>query len=93
VDFKLLGPLEVRDRDQAPPLGGRRQRALLAALLLHANEVVSRDRLIDQLWGEHSPEHAGHRLESQMSLHPEDWASAHHAATRRLKLQYRRRAT
>jgi DNA-binding SARP family transcriptional activator len=33
------------------PLGGSKQRALLASLLLHAHEVVSRDRLIDELWG------------------------------------------
>ena len=43
------------DDDRALALGGARQRALLAALLLHANEVVSTDRLIDELWGDEPP--------------------------------------
>ena len=47
LEFRLLGPLEVRNGDSPLPLGGVKQRALLALLLLHANEVVSRDRLID----------------------------------------------
>ncbi|HYI35917.1 MAG TPA: BTAD domain-containing putative transcriptional regulator [Thermoleophilaceae bacterium] len=51
MDFKILGPLEVDDGDGPIPLGGVRQRALLGLLLLHANEVVSRDRLIEELWG------------------------------------------
>jgi DNA-binding SARP family transcriptional activator len=38
------------------PLGGNRQRALLALLLLNPNEVVSTDRLLDELWGEQPPE-------------------------------------
>ena len=52
LDFRLLGPLEVRDGERTLPLGGREQRTLLAILLLHANEVVSTDTLIDGLWGE-----------------------------------------
>jgi DNA-binding SARP family transcriptional activator len=67
VEFKLLGPLEVRDGDAVLPLGGNRQRALLAVLLVHAGEAVSRDRLIDELWGEGSPDNAVHRLETQVS--------------------------
>jgi predicted ATPase/DNA-binding SARP family transcriptional activator len=67
VEFCLLGPLEVRDRGLLLPLGGVRQRALLTLLLLRANEVVSRDRLIDDLWGEGSPANAGHRLEVLVS--------------------------
>jgi DNA-binding SARP family transcriptional activator/WD40 repeat protein/energy-coupling factor transporter ATP-binding protein EcfA2 len=51
LDFRVLGPLEVR-RDGAPlRLGGERQRSLLAALLLHANEVVPSERLIEELFG------------------------------------------
>jgi DNA-binding SARP family transcriptional activator len=42
VEFRLLGPLEVRNGDTAVALGGIKQRALLAILLLHANEVLSR---------------------------------------------------
>ena len=52
----MLGPLEVHDDDGAGlALGGPRPRALLALLLLHANEVVSTDRLIDGIWGESPP--------------------------------------
>jgi DNA-binding SARP family transcriptional activator len=58
VEFRILGPLEAREDDRLVPLGGRKQRALLAVLLLHANEVVSRDRLIDELWGEVPPKSA-----------------------------------
>jgi DNA-binding SARP family transcriptional activator/tetratricopeptide (TPR) repeat protein len=52
MDFRILGPLDVRDADRQLALGGTRQRALLGLLLLHANEVVSSDRLVDELWGE-----------------------------------------
>ncbi len=55
MEFRILGPLEVREEDKVLRLGGSKQRALLACLLLHANEVVSRDRLIDELWGESPP--------------------------------------
>jgi DNA-binding SARP family transcriptional activator len=55
MDFRLLGPLEVRAEGRALPLGGPKQRAVLAMLLLHPGEVVSTDRLIDELWGERPP--------------------------------------
>jgi DNA-binding SARP family transcriptional activator len=55
MEFRLLGPLEVRDRDRALALGGPRQRALLAILLLEANRVVSADRLAYELWGDEPP--------------------------------------
>jgi DNA-binding SARP family transcriptional activator len=55
VEFRALGPLEVADRGKALPLGGGRQRALLAVLLLHAGQTVSTDRLIDELWGADPP--------------------------------------
>jgi DNA-binding SARP family transcriptional activator len=51
MEFRILGPLEVWDGERRVDLGGSKRRALLAFLLLHANEVVSTDRLIDQLWG------------------------------------------
>ena len=51
MEFRILGPLEVVEQGRALPLGGARQRALLALLLTRANEVVSADRLIDELWG------------------------------------------
>ena len=50
MDFKILGPLEVLDGERRVAIGGARQRALLALLLLHANEVVSSDRLLAELW-------------------------------------------
>jgi peptide/nickel transport system substrate-binding protein len=67
MQFSILGPLEVRRGDTSLPLGTAKQRALLAVLLLHANEVVSRDRLIDSLWGERPPESAHHTLEAYVS--------------------------
>src|SRR3954452_18783884 len=58
MEFRILGPLEVVDGDRSVPLGGGRQRALLALLLTRPNEVVSTDRLVDQLWGAHPPKTA-----------------------------------
>src|SRR5690348_9518174 len=58
MEYLLLGPLEIRDGDRSLPLGGGKQRALLALLLLHANRTVSREQLIDGLWGEDPPEQA-----------------------------------
>jgi YVTN family beta-propeller protein len=55
IEFRLLGPLEVRDDGRVLPLGSPKQRALLALFVLHANEPVSRDRLIDELWGDAAP--------------------------------------
>ena len=47
-----LGSLEVLDGGETLPIGAAKQRALVAVLLLNANHVVSKDRLIDELWGE-----------------------------------------
>ena len=55
LDFRLLGPVEVRAGGQLLRLGNTKQRALLAFLLLNANRVVSRNALIDALWGEDPP--------------------------------------
>jgi DNA-binding response OmpR family regulator len=52
MEFRILGPLEVWDEGGEVSPGGRKPRALLTVLLLYANEVVSADRLIDELWGE-----------------------------------------
>jgi DNA-binding SARP family transcriptional activator len=67
VEFRILGPLEARDGGREVPLGGPKQRALLAALLLRANEVVPSDRLIDDVWGEDSPEDAAAALRVNVS--------------------------
>ncbi len=53
--FRILGPLAVHDGDRQVAIGGPQQRALLAALLLERNEVVSAERLIDHLWGSRPP--------------------------------------
>ena len=55
MDFRVLGPLEVARNGQPLALGGSKQRIVLALLLLHANETVSPDRMIDALWGESPP--------------------------------------
>jgi YVTN family beta-propeller protein len=54
--FGILGPLEVLRSGRAVPLGGPRQRAVLAVLLLQANRVVSVDRLVEDVWEGHAPE-------------------------------------
>ena len=58
MEFRILGPLEVLSAGQALDLGGAKQRALLAMLLLRANEVVSSGRLIEALWEDEPPETA-----------------------------------
>jgi DNA-binding SARP family transcriptional activator/ABC-type branched-subunit amino acid transport system substrate-binding protein len=67
MEFRILGPLQVLDDGQPVEIGGRKQRALLAVLLLHANEVVSVDTLIDELWGERPPPTAAKTLQSHVS--------------------------
>ena len=67
MEFRILGPLEVSDGDVEVFLGGPKPRALLAVLLLHANEVVAADRLIDELWGEHFSERAAEHLRVNVS--------------------------
>jgi DNA-binding SARP family transcriptional activator len=67
LDFRLLGPLEVSDGARAVEIGGGKRRSLLALLLLHGNEVVSADRLIDGLWGESPPPTAAKGLQVYVS--------------------------
>ncbi|HEX6207882.1 MAG TPA: BTAD domain-containing putative transcriptional regulator [Actinomycetota bacterium] len=55
MEFRLLGPLEVSDGERRLPLGGPKQRTVLAHLLVRANEVVTVDRLIDGTWGDEPP--------------------------------------
>jgi DNA-binding SARP family transcriptional activator len=65
LDFRLLGPLEVLGEDGSPlPLGGAKQRAVLAVLLLRAGEVVSSEFLIDAVWGEEPPRTAATSLQN-----------------------------
>jgi DNA-binding SARP family transcriptional activator/ABC-type branched-subunit amino acid transport system substrate-binding protein len=67
MEFRILGPLEVSQEGRRVDVGGRKQRALLASLLLHANEVVSQDRLIDELWGDKPPTTAAKTLHAHVS--------------------------
>jgi DNA-binding SARP family transcriptional activator/basic membrane lipoprotein Med (substrate-binding protein (PBP1-ABC) superfamily) len=65
--FRILGPLEAEVEEGAIELGGRKQRAVLAALLLRAHEVVPDERLVDEIWGENPPASATHSLEAYVS--------------------------
>ncbi len=67
MDFRILGPLETLDRGERVALGGSKRRAVLALLLLHANETVSSERLIDELWGEGPPATAAKTLQAHVS--------------------------
>jgi DNA-binding SARP family transcriptional activator/ABC-type branched-subunit amino acid transport system substrate-binding protein len=67
LEFRILGPLEVRLDGEAVNLGGARQRGVLALLLLNADAAVSSDRLIDELWGEDPPRDAGAALQAHIS--------------------------
>jgi len=67
MDFRILGPLEVLDEGRAITLAGSKQRALLALLLLHPNETLTTDRLIDELWGERPPARAAKTVQMQIS--------------------------
>ena len=67
MEFRILGPLEVADGAAVVPLAGVKQRALLALLLLSANQVVSSDRLIDELWPGQGPESARAALQVRVS--------------------------
>ena len=67
MEFLILGPLEVWDEHIEVPVGGRKPRALLTMLLLHANEVVPADLLIDALWGIDPPGGAAAALRLNVS--------------------------
>ena len=67
VEFRILGPLEVLDGQRRVELGRPKQRALLAVLLVHANQVVALDRLIEELWGEQPPAQATASLQAYIS--------------------------
>ena len=67
MEFRILGPLEVVRDGKPLVMGAAKPRALLALLLLHADEVVSSDRLIDGLWGEEAPATAQKALQVYVS--------------------------
>src|SRR2546430_1905852 len=67
LDFRILGPLEVTDGDRPVRLGGPKQRAALAVLLLSANRVVSVERLADDLYAGAPPVTAVTQVQRQVS--------------------------
>jgi DNA-binding SARP family transcriptional activator len=67
MDFRILGPLEVLDQGRRVSIRRGKEQALLAYLLLHANELVASDRLIDELWGERPPPTAAKILQNAVS--------------------------
>ena len=67
MEFRILGPIEASEAGRPVALGPAKQRALLAALLMHANEVVSTDRLVDELWGERPPAKAAKSVQVYVS--------------------------
>jgi len=67
LDIRLLGPLEARDGERTIEVRRQKLRALLAVLALDAGRVLSKDGLVDRLWGEHAPAGAVHALESYVS--------------------------
>ena len=67
AQFALLGPLSATRNGTPISLGGQKRRALLAVLLLEPNQVVSRDRLIDALWGEEPPDTARNTIQVYVS--------------------------
>jgi DNA-binding SARP family transcriptional activator len=67
LEFRILGPLEVLDGGTPVQLGGRNQRALLTLLLLRANQPLSTERLVDELWGENAPRTARTSLQNTVA--------------------------
>src|SRR5689334_6984481 len=67
LEFLVLGPLEVRSGGAPLPLRSAKQRALLAVFLLHVDEVVSSDRLIEAVWPEKPPGSATNLLQVHVS--------------------------
>src|SRR5262245_65630597 len=67
MEFRILGPLEVRDGDREVHLRGGKQRALLALLLVNANRTLAVDRIVDELWGEDVPESAPKMVQIHVS--------------------------
>jgi DNA-binding SARP family transcriptional activator len=68
MEFRILGPLEVLDdKGRSMAVRGAKERALLAILLLHVNEAVTADRLVDELWGEAPPATARKSLQVRVA--------------------------
>src|SRR5262245_54340867 len=68
MEFRILGPIEVVRDDRILQLGSGRQLALVALLLLHPNEAISVDRIVDELWGESAPPTAPKIVRNSVSV-------------------------
>lgn len=67
MDFRVLGPLTVRDSDRALKLGGHRQQLVLAVLLLHPARELSAEWLVDAVWGDEPPRSSRKTLQAYIS--------------------------
>ena len=67
MDFRILGPLEVSAGDGSLQIGGRRQRTVLAVLLLNANRTTSTDTIVDAVWGDEPPATARRSIQVYVS--------------------------
>jgi DNA-binding SARP family transcriptional activator/ABC-type transport system substrate-binding protein len=67
MEYKILGPVEARDGERILVGGGGKQVALLTLLLLHRNEAVPIDRLLEDLWGARAPRTALKTLQTYVS--------------------------
>ncbi|HEV3311117.1 MAG TPA: BTAD domain-containing putative transcriptional regulator [Chloroflexota bacterium] len=67
LDFRYLGPFEVADGPNALVLGGRRQRSVLALLAIHVGEVLSTERIVDEIWADLPPSSAPRTVHSYVS--------------------------
>src|SRR3954449_4614636 len=86
MEFRLLGPLEVRDGEALVAVGGGKRRSLLALLLLHPAEVVPAERLIDELWAGRPPPTAAKSLQVHVSHLRRDLATRNGAGDPELLL-------
>ena len=68
IEVLVLGPIELRRDVEIVPVPGGKPRALLAALVIDANQPVSQDRLIEALWGESAPARAASNLHVHVAL-------------------------
>src|SRR5262249_8276988 len=76
MEFRLLGAFEVWDGEQPLEIAGAKRRALLALLVLRANEVVRSELLVDELWGERPPRNAASALQTHVSRLPKTLGAA-----------------
>ncbi|MDQ3066430.1 MAG: AfsR/SARP family transcriptional regulator, partial [Actinomycetota bacterium] len=67
MEFRILGPLEVEENGKQLAPSGQKARALLALLLLRANEPVTSDRLVEEIWGDDLPANSAKTLQIQIS--------------------------